>query len=76
LRTLVGLVAFLMALEACHGCSLLKLLHHVLRLSCEGWTMLLPFNLAKPLMNLSTSCLSSSFSLAIRSSHDSTTTFS
>ena len=29
LRTLVGLVAFLMALEACHGGPLLKLLHHV-----------------------------------------------
>jgi hypothetical protein len=29
LRTLVGLVAFLMALEACHGSSILKLLHHV-----------------------------------------------
>jgi hypothetical protein len=29
LRTLVGLVAFLMALEACHGCSILKLLHNV-----------------------------------------------
>ena len=29
LRALVGLVAFLMALEACHGGSLLKLLHHV-----------------------------------------------
>ena len=55
LRELVGLVAFLMALEACHG----------------G-----PFNLAKSFMSLSTSCLSSSFSLAMRSSHDSTTTFS
>ena len=30
LRELVGLVAFLMALEVCHGCSLLKLVHHVL----------------------------------------------
>ena len=29
LRTLVGLVAFLMALEACHGGPLLKLLDHV-----------------------------------------------
>ena len=29
LRTLVGLVAFLMALEACLGGPLLKLLHHV-----------------------------------------------
>ena len=29
LRTLVGLVAFLMALETWHGGSLLKLLHHV-----------------------------------------------
>ena len=29
LRALVGLVAFLMALEACHGGPLLKLLHHV-----------------------------------------------
>ena len=29
LRTLVGLVAFLMTLEAYHGESLLKLLHHV-----------------------------------------------
>jgi hypothetical protein len=29
LRKLVGLVAFLMALEACHGCSILKLLHNV-----------------------------------------------
>jgi hypothetical protein len=30
LRTLVGLVAFMMTLETCHGFSLLKLLHHVL----------------------------------------------
>ena len=29
LRELVGLVAFLMALEACHGGPLLKLLHYV-----------------------------------------------
>ena len=29
LRALVGLVAFLMALEACHSGPLLKLLHHV-----------------------------------------------
>ena len=29
LRALVGLVAFLMALEACHGGPLLKLLHHI-----------------------------------------------
>src|SRR6185436_2480587 len=49
------------------------------QLSCEGWTLLsipLPFNLYKSFMRLSTSCLSSSFSLAMRSSHDSTTTFS
>src|SRR6185436_18427435 len=38
--------------------------------------MPLPFNLYKYLMSLSTSFLSSSFSLAMRSSHDSTTTFS
>jgi len=30
LRALIGLVAFLIALEACHSCSLLKLLYHVL----------------------------------------------
>ena len=36
----------------------------------------LPFNLYKSFMSLSTSCLSSSFSLAMRSSHDSITTFS
>ena len=29
LRALVGLVAFLMALEACYGGPLLKLLHHI-----------------------------------------------
>src|SRR6185503_15741185 len=38
--------------------------------------MPLPFNLYKSFMSLPTSCLSSSFSLAIRSSHDSTITFS
>jgi hypothetical protein len=38
--------------------------------------MLLPFNLPKSLMSLSTSCLSSSFSLEMRSSHYPTTTFS
>src|SRR6185312_15772127 len=38
--------------------------------------MLLPFNLYKSFMSLFISCLSSSFSLAMRSSHDSTTTFS
>src|SRR6185503_3131801 len=38
--------------------------------------MPLLFNLYKSFMSLSTSCLSSSFSLAMRSSHDSTTTFS
>jgi len=26
---LVGLVTFLIALEACHGCTLLKIFHHV-----------------------------------------------
>ena len=29
LKALIGLVAFFMALEACHGGPLLKLLHHV-----------------------------------------------
>src|SRR6185437_2612055 len=38
--------------------------------------MPLPFNLYKSFMSLPTSCLSSSFSLAMRSSYDSTTTFS
>src|SRR6185437_7567897 len=38
--------------------------------------MPLPFNLYKSFMSLSTSCLSSSFSSAMRSSHDYTTTFS
>src|SRR6185312_1220581 len=38
--------------------------------------MPLPFILYKSFMSLSTSCLSSSFSLAMRSSHDSITTFS
>ena len=30
LRALIGLVAFLIALEAYHGCSLLKLVHRIL----------------------------------------------
>src|SRR6185503_19131417 len=38
--------------------------------------MSLSFNIYKSFMSLSTSCLSSSFSLAMRSSHDSTITFS
>ena len=49
------------------------------RLSWEGWTllsMILPFNLAKSFMSLCTSCLSSSFSLAMRSSQDFATTSS
>ena len=46
------------------------------RLFWEGWTMLLPFNLAKSFMSLSISYLSLSFSLAMRSSYDSTTIFS
>ena len=49
------------------------------RLSWKGWTLLsmsLPFNLYKSFMSLSTSCLSSSFSLSMRSSHDSTIIFS
>ena len=39
-------------------------------------SMLLPFNLHKSFMSLSTLCLSSSFSLAMGSSHDSITIFS
>jgi hypothetical protein len=71
LRTLVGLVAFLMALRASHGGPLVKLLHHVFMFILRRLDIALyvfVFNLAKSFMSLSTSYLSSSFSLTMGSS--------
>ena len=77
LLALVGLVALMMTLGACHGLSLIFFTVES-QLSLESWTLLamyLPFKVATSSLSLSASFMSLLFSFEMKLSHISIITF-